>query len=216
MNDLDQYLNECMVKLYADGSALYASDSHIELMLTLRLKLSTVLEWLNSNKLNLNVNKMKFVIFASRNTTLSQNLKLEINRQQVEQVQAKIYLWLRLDDNLTFDLHVEYLHSMAVTKFGVILKAHDYLDVKTFSFLYRSLVLPHFDYGDLYYSSAKLQFCRNCRIMHTGLCPMQEAGPRQQPSTSCVKMLENSQCEMWTCRISAMRKCLCPHLCNDL
>ena len=45
INDLGKYLNECCINLYADDTALYTgANSHIELMLNLRLELSIVSE----------------------------------------------------------------------------------------------------------------------------------------------------------------------------
>ncbi len=58
INDLSTYLNECRVHLYADDTALYAaSSSYIDLMLALRIDMSTVSESLKLNKLTLNVQK---------------------------------------------------------------------------------------------------------------------------------------------------------------
>ena len=43
INDLGQYLSECKINLYADDTALYTeANSHIELLLNLRLVLSIV------------------------------------------------------------------------------------------------------------------------------------------------------------------------------
>ena len=67
INDLGKYLNECCINLYADDTALYTgANSHIELLLNLRLELSIVSEWLKANRLTLNTKKTKFVIFGSR------------------------------------------------------------------------------------------------------------------------------------------------------
>ena len=65
INDLDKYLNECRVNLYADDTALYTeASSYVEFMLNLRLQLSVVSEWLRANKLTLNTKKPKHVIFG--------------------------------------------------------------------------------------------------------------------------------------------------------
>ena len=44
------------------------------------------------------------------------------------------YVGLQLDEELTFEHHIEYLYGNAVKKQGVIRIAWDYLNVKTFSF----------------------------------------------------------------------------------
>ena len=58
INDLPDYLEQCKVSLYADDTAMYfASRPQVDIMLTLRLELSTVSEWSKANRLTLNVNK---------------------------------------------------------------------------------------------------------------------------------------------------------------
>ena len=47
INDLGSYLCDSKVSLYADDMALYTcSQAHVELVLNLRVELSTVDEWL--------------------------------------------------------------------------------------------------------------------------------------------------------------------------
>ena len=83
------------------------------------------------------------------------------------------YLGVILDNFLTFDAHIEYVHSKAVKKLGVVRKAREFLDLGTSVQLYQSLVLPHLDYCDIVYSCTsdanlqKLQKVQNsaCRIL---------------------------------------------------
>ena len=67
INDLKGYLNECKVSLYADDTAMYAaSSSYIDMILSLRIDMAVVSEWLKLNKLTLNVNKTKLMISCSK------------------------------------------------------------------------------------------------------------------------------------------------------
>ena len=175
INDLEKYLNDCKINLYADDTALYSSStSYIELMLNLRLELSIVSEWLKANKLTLNVKKTKFVIFGSRHKLArNQDTPLYINREQIERVKSMKYLGMMLDDQLTFEEHIDYIQSKTVQKLGILRKSRDFLDRNTSILLYKSLVLPHFDYCDTVYGVSadinlqKLQKLQNsaCRTM---------------------------------------------------
>ncbi len=175
INDLSEYLTECDVSLYADDTALFSSSiSQIDLMMKLKMELSTISEWLKLNKLTLNVNKTKYVIFGTRNQVQAQiNYKLDVNGQELERVQHMKYLGVILDSQLTFDEHVNFIHSKAVKKLGIVRKSREFLDRKTSLTLYRSSVLPHLDYCDLIYENTsktnlnKLQLVQNsaCRIM---------------------------------------------------
>ena len=55
---------ECSVSLYADDTAMF-SKCQVELMLTLQMELDMVAEWIKANRLTLNVNKTKYVIFGN-------------------------------------------------------------------------------------------------------------------------------------------------------
>ena len=168
-------MQECQLNLYADDTALYSgANSHIELLLSLRLELSVVSEWLKANRLTLNVKKTKFVIFGSRQKLrYMPPLNLSINNEKLEQVTHIKYLGVILDDILSFDQHVDYMHSKAVKKLGIVRKAREFLDLGTSVQLYKSLVLPHIDYCDLVYcctSKTNLQSYKNCKIVRAGPC----------------------------------------------
>ena len=66
ISDLNDYLTESRIGLYAgDNTLYYSSNSPVELMLTLKIELAMVYEWLKANKLTLNVKKTKYIIFGS-------------------------------------------------------------------------------------------------------------------------------------------------------
>ena len=88
INDLLNYLQEARVSLYADDTAMYyASDDYEDVILSLRIELSMVNEWLRANKLTLNVGKTKYSMFATAALqTEVTNDGLTINREPLEKV----------------------------------------------------------------------------------------------------------------------------------
>ncbi len=143
INNLEKYLNDCKINLYADDTALYSSStSYINLMLNLHLELSIVAEWLKANKLTLNVKKTKFVIFGSKHKLAgNRDTPLYINQEQIERVKSIKYLGMILDEQLNFEEHIDYLISKTVNKLGILRKSREFLDQKTSLLLYKSLVL---------------------------------------------------------------------------
>ena len=113
MNDLMENVVDSNVKLYADDTAIYSSaNSHIELILNMRLELDVVTEWLKANKLTLNTQKTKYVIFGSKTRTATCSaLNLKINGSTLEQVPIMKYLDMMLNQHVTFGDHVVYLHG---------------------------------------------------------------------------------------------------------
>ena len=170
INDLHTYLNDCQVSLYADDTALYTTaDTQIEIKLNLQIELTIVCEWLRANKLTLNVNKTKYVIFGSKNKiTTIPDLNIKVGNDKIERVSSMKYLGVILDEHLTFDEHVTYIITKALKKLGILRRAHEYLNMNTKILLYKSLVLPHLDYCDLIYMCTteenlqRLQYIQNC------------------------------------------------------
>ena len=175
INDLEEYLVDFRIGLYADDTALYYSGDTIEdIMLTLQDEMGTVGHWLRANKLSLNVKKTKFVIFGTRfKTSKLPRLSLSIFGEEIEQVTVMKYLGVMLDNNLNFTDHVEYLGKKATQKLGAIAKVRKCIGRSTTLTLYKSMVLPHFDYCDIVYMNTsvynlnRLQYIQNsaCRII---------------------------------------------------
>ncbi len=170
INDLYTHLSECDISLYADDTALYtAAKSQIEIKLTLQIELIIVCEWLKANKLTLNANKTKYVIFGNRHILNTKpNLNLHVGISKIERVDEMKYLGVILDEHLTFDQHINYIIHKSSKKLGVLRRAREYLNKTTKILLYKSLILPHLDYCDLIYmctkeeNLAKLQQIQNC------------------------------------------------------
>ena len=125
INDLYLYLNESEVSLYADVTALYSSArTQLEIKLTLQIELTVVCEWLRANKLTLNANKTKYVIFGNKQQlTTKPDLNLYVGPNKIERVSSMKYLAVILDEHHTFDGHVSYVVNKASKKLGVLRRA---------------------------------------------------------------------------------------------
>ena len=175
INDLEKYLDESNISLYADDTALYVNgESQIDIMLSLRIELSVVNEWLRANKLTLNASKTKYIVFGSRNKLqVKPDLNLSIGGKKIERVACMKYLGVQLDEFLTFDEHINYIHQKSSKKLGVLRRSREFLDRSTSLLLYKSLIVPYINYCDLVYmcttaaNLSKLQILQNtaCRII---------------------------------------------------
>ena len=104
------------LSLYADDIALILSKtSQIELMLTLKVELDTVTEWLHANILTANIKKT-----SVHNLRESFDFNLGINRGKIKKVQSMKYLGVILDDELNFDENISTVHSKVVKKVGLL------------------------------------------------------------------------------------------------
>ncbi len=105
--------------------------------------MSTVSKWFRHNKLSVNFNKTKYMLFGSNNKKLDNvNRPLIIGNERVDRVTTYKYLSIKLDQTLNFAAHIEYIRSKTIGKIRLLGKIAPILDQNTSLYLYRSLVLP--------------------------------------------------------------------------
>jgi hypothetical protein len=84
-NDLPLALNKAYVSMYADDSTIYASATTTnDVTETLNKELQSVLKWVASNKLVLNISKTKSIVFGTNHSLSS---RPQLNGVSVEQVE---------------------------------------------------------------------------------------------------------------------------------
>ena len=87
-----------------------------------------------------------------------------MGNSSIERVSCTKYLGVLLDEHLTFDEHINYIHKKASNKLGILYRAKDYLDRPTKILLYKSLILPHLDYCDTVYMHTTVAIDPKCSM----------------------------------------------------
>ncbi len=144
-------------------------------MLTLRIELSAVQQWLYANKLTLNVKKTKLMIFGTKNKLRDipqDQVDLILNNEKIELVRTFKYLGVQLDNMLTFEPHIDYIYRKSCQKLGAIKKCHNVITTKLANMLYKSLILPLLDYCDIAYTHANQKSINKLQLVQTMACHM--------------------------------------------
>lgn len=168
-NDLPLALNEASMTMYADDSTVYAaSNSHSELNILLQHELDLVIEWVDRNRLSLNIAKTKCIALGSHATVKRQNtLTLSIKHTAIEQVYKVKLLGLNIDEKLSWSNHIDDVAMRMGRAVSVINRCSYYMNDHTIKLVIQALVLSHIDYCSIVWSSApksviqKLQFVQN-------------------------------------------------------
>lgn len=108
--------------LYADDTVLYYfSASPTDLEEKLNSELRAVCNWLQENKLTLNIVKTKAMIIGSH-WKLSDigSVKIQVNGSCVENVESFSYLGVTISSNLTWSDHVDNLCSKINKRLGLL------------------------------------------------------------------------------------------------
>ncbi|KAK6322588.1 hypothetical protein J4Q44_G00073800, partial [Coregonus suidteri] len=113
----------------ADDSTIYASATTAnEVTETLNKELQSVLEWVASNKLVLNISKTKSIVFGTNHSLSSRpQLNLVMNGVAVEQVEETELLGSTLDCKLSWSKHIDSMVVKMGRSLSVIKKCSAFL-----------------------------------------------------------------------------------------
>ena len=106
------------MSIYADDSTIYASATTTnEDIETLNKVLQSVLEWVASNKLVLNISKTKSIVFGTNHSLSARpQLNLVMNGVAVEQVEETKLLGVTLHCKLSPSKHIDSMVAKMVIK----------------------------------------------------------------------------------------------------
>ena len=134
--------------LFADDTNIYyESDnlSHLEKLVNNELK--HVKKWLDVNKLALNIDKTNFIIFHSRQHSLSKPVNIKIDKEHVKQAKYVKFLGLLLDENLSWRYHQSELRKKLARTSDIFFKIRHLLPTSVLVSLYYSLFASFLQYG---------------------------------------------------------------------
>ena len=149
--------------MYADDTTIYFNledfplhNRHIEI----NTELDKVNAWLKVNKLSLNVEKTKRMIFHKRRHL--NPMQFSINDRDIDVVSHFNYLWIILDENISWKKHVAMITNKLSKISGVLHRLKYIYPQNILETIYKCLFIPHINYGLLLWgrnldSVAKLQ-----------------------------------------------------------
>ena len=154
INDIKNSSKILKFFLYADDtSTLLRSKSIQELESIYNKELSYVTDWLNANKLTLNVEKSNLVLFRSTKKTV-ETLNIKIKGEQIQEKDYTKYLGILIDNKLSWNCHIKHVNLKISKGIGILTKLRRYLSKSVVRTLFYAFVQPHIDYGLLIWGSA--------------------------------------------------------------
>ena len=153
INDMSKSLKLSKYCLYADDTVLYHTGDNIEeIRDNLQEDLDQYSSWCSKNFLSLNVKKTKFVIFGTRQRTKNiDHVDLKMNGISIYKEPYYKYLGILLYSGLNYKQHVDQCVNIVSHKIYVLSKIRRFIDEKTSIFIYKSMIAPIIDYGDVVY-----------------------------------------------------------------
>ena len=136
--------------MYADDTTLTSTVSNFRnnskpVETSINAELLKINEWLQINKLSLNINKSKFMIFQKIDKEM-EVLTLKVDYINIERVKEFNFLGLMIDANLNWKKHIAKVSNACSQKIGILNKLKHVLSLEIKTLLYNSLILPHISY----------------------------------------------------------------------
>ena len=162
MNDINEVCKTFKSILYADDTTLAeplcSFDVHIDrqpynrdvISANINLELKQIHTWLSANKLSLNIPKTKFMIFHNKQRKIDNIVpNLVIDGHIIERVHDFNFLGLTIDQNMSWDPHINKISSKISRTLGTMNKLKNFLPTHVLKLIYNSLILPHLQYAIL-------------------------------------------------------------------
>ena len=135
---------------YADDSTLSGSLSLIDTQQTdnINSHLDKISEWLKVNKLTLNEQKTKFMIFYQKNKVIHIPI-IRINNTEIECVNSFNLLGIELTKDLSWKNDIDKISYKILRSVGILGRLKYILPQYIKIMIYNSLILSHLNYGIL-------------------------------------------------------------------
>lgn len=163
INDIVSYLDDFIVKLFADDTTILQTDSNIECLISnFNNSVTKLISWCKHNRIDVNWNKTK-IMFVTNKRNLDIPNEIIIDNNNVQVVDSFKLLGISIDNKLSFSKYVSELR-IAVNKRLYSIERLFYLSHKVRLQFFKSFILPYFDYCmslSIYFPKRTLQKLAN-------------------------------------------------------
>ena len=183
INDLRFALKDATASHFADDTCiLYASNKLKSIETVLNCDLKSIYDWLKANRLSLNVDKSKLLMFKSKQRMLnSDSISIKLGGVKPIPVDSEKYLGLHLDKYLSWDLQTNQLSKKLSRANGILSKLRHFAPKQTLVSVYYSIFYTHLLYGCPVWSLTKNENLDTITILqkkvyaNNTFCPFQQS-----------------------------------------
>ena len=166
-NDIADTVKYSQTALYADDTVLYlASPNFGRAVKGIQKDVDVLSSWCKKNGIQMNVDKIKVMTFGNKKK-IERLAPFEI---MVDEAPLKIasqykYLGMTLDGQLNYDLHVQRIITNVTPKLKQFRRMRYFLNSKSAVLIYKNMILPMIEYGDIFLSGATAESRKKLQIL---------------------------------------------------
>ena len=136
--------------MFADDTNLIFSNENPESLISnVNSQMEIVSEWFAFNKLSLNIEKTKYILFQpTRLLNLEPALdQIKINEQSIESVSHIKFLSVYIDKCLNWKEHLRIKCNFLSKNLATMCRIRSQISIEMLKLIYNSLIVPHLQYG---------------------------------------------------------------------
>ena len=149
INDLITVSDKLKFVMYADDTTIYFNIEEFDqynLQQDITKELENITLWLKRNKLSLNVQKTKLMVFHRKQKQIKE-LNIVINGITIERVESFNFLGLIIDEGLSWKKHTDVVRNKISKVVGILYRLNNIFPRYILQTLYNSLIASYINYG---------------------------------------------------------------------
>ena len=150
INNLNHAIKFCKVHHFADDTNLvHFSKSGNKLNKYINIDMKNLTNWLNVNKISLNIKKTELVIFKHMNKKLECPIKIKLSRKRLYPSKSVKYLGLKIDENLNWKVQTHDIATKLNRANALLYKIRNYVSFNTLKAIYFAIFDSYINYANL-------------------------------------------------------------------
>ena len=144
MNNLHTVIKFHKVHHFADDTNLLHISKYIKkLNKFVSFDLKNLSNWLNANKISLNVSKTELIMFKPRMKKVDFDLKLKLNGKRLYPTKSVKYLGIKIDESLSWNEHISDIAIKLNSANAMLYKVREFVNtrvLKLFTMLFLMVI----------------------------------------------------------------------------
>ena len=135
--------------MYADDTLLLNSGKDVQQTVSKSQNMMNIVaKWCNTNKLTINIDKTKCMLISPAQIDCTVDCNVKIGDSLLSRVHVYEYLGVHIDDKLNMNAQIDKVCKKVQQKHGILKKIRRFVTQGTALAIYKTMIRPHFDYGD--------------------------------------------------------------------
>ena len=194
VNDIETCSQLLSFVLFADDTNIFYSNKCLKTVNeVIQAEINKVSEWLNVNKLSLNITKTKFIVFRSSNKKPKYDVKITMNNKSIEQVRKTNFLGIIIDEYLTWNDHIAKVANRIIRASSIAAKVRHFLNRNAIKLIYYALVYSYLIYGNLIWGNTyktRIQKIMNIQKKNVRLMTYKSYSEHTEPIFKNLNLLD--------------------------